>query len=73
MTKKEMWNSLKEARRYQIGIDALTGMVLDQLEETGDLEKDMHASNSNTLEETIMCYVQYGEDKDILEKYFNEE
>lgn len=71
MTKENRatWNKLKKARRLteqanELLDDAMTDFLPDEL-----VTVNLHASNSNNLEETVQCFVLYGEDEKKVQRY----
>lgn len=72
MTKesRKLWNNLQKARKLELEKRELMSQVFNVLDEYGELDIDLHASNSNNLEETLSCFVDYGEDEDTLLVFF---
>ena len=74
MTKESrmLWNKIQKARKLELEKKELMQEVFDVLNNYDELEIDLGASNSNNIEETISCYVNYGEDESRLAIFFCE-
>lgn len=72
MTKesRKLWNNLQKARKLELEKRELMREVFDVLDKYDELDVNLHASNSNNLEETLSCFVDYGEDEDKLLVFF---
>lgn len=70
MTKenRDIWNKIQKAKRLS---DESASLLSDVLNSFGadELETNLQASNSNDLEETIQCYIQYDEDGEKIYDY----
>ena len=74
MTKESrmLWNKIQKARKLELEKKELLHEVFDILNNYDELEIDLGASNSSNVEETISCFVDYGEDEDKLVFFFCE-
>ena len=74
MTKESrmLWNKIQKARKLELEKKELLHEVFDTLNNYNELEIDLGASNSSNIEETISCFVDYGEDEDKLAIFFCE-
>lgn len=66
---RQLLYMIKKARDYVNESAKLLNIVMMELTEE-ELSINLHASNSDNLEETIQCFVQYGEDEDKIDEYF---
>lgn len=66
-----IWSNILIARErakemeYLLNHEIIPSLTVEEL----DIKLD-GSSNSNNLEETIQCFINYGEDKEILRQYF---
>ena len=72
MTKESrtLWNKLQKARKLEIEKQELIEEIICVLEKYDETGIDLDASNSSNVEETISCFVCYGEDENKLLNFF---
>lgn len=63
-----LWNKLQKARNLELQKEQLLREIFEAFD-NDEREINLHASNSNNLEETISCFIDYGEDDDKLFSY----
>lgn len=67
---RTLWNKLQKARRLELEKEELMRDIMSCLNKYEELNVDLHASNSDNLEETLSCFVEYGEDEEKLKRFF---